>query len=105
MISRGIIIGKVVDDFASLAYQLNTRNKLGQFDLTNICEDFIKEVLNITFDYNLKNLNSTPPDTARMILALPRRFYRVVLDNKQEQPKKPLHQTKAEWLLHSLKII
>ena len=57
MISRGIIIGKVVDDFASLAYQINTRNKLGQFDLTKICEDFIREVLNITFDLNLKNLN------------------------------------------------
>jgi len=57
MISRGIIIGKVVDDFASLAYQINTRNKLGQFDLTKICEDFIREVLNITLDLNLKNLN------------------------------------------------
>ncbi len=59
MITRGIIIGKIVDDFSSLKYQIETRNRLGQFDLTKFCEDFIREVLNICFDLNLKNLNKT----------------------------------------------
>ena len=59
MITRGIIIGKIVDDFSSLKYQIETRNRLGQFDLTKFCEDFIREVLNICFDLNLKNLYQT----------------------------------------------
>jgi len=59
MISRGFIIGKLVDDLSNLAYQINTRNKLGQFDLTKICEDFVREVINITYGFNLKNLNSS----------------------------------------------
>ncbi len=57
MISRGSLIGKIVDDISSLKYQIETRNKLGYTDLTLFCEDFIKEVLNITFNLNLKNLN------------------------------------------------
>ncbi len=51
MITRGIIIGKIVDDFSSLKYQIETRNRLGQFDLTKFCEDFIREVLNICFEF------------------------------------------------------
>ncbi|WP_179020755.1 SMEK domain-containing protein [Winogradskyella forsetii] len=57
MITRGSLIGKIVDDFSSLKHQLDTRNKLGFTDLSLFCEDFIKEVLNITFNLNLKNLN------------------------------------------------
>ena len=59
MLSRGIIIGKVVDDLAALKYQIDTRNRLGQFDLSKFCEDFCKELLNIVYDLNLKNLNAT----------------------------------------------
>lgn len=59
MISRGIIIGKIVDDLASLKSQIETRNILGQFDLTKFCEDFIREVLNITYNLNLQNLNAS----------------------------------------------
>ncbi|RZK09853.1 MAG: hypothetical protein EOO46_12560 [Flavobacterium sp.] len=63
MISRGIIIGKIVDDFASLKYQIDTRNRLNQFDLTKFCEDFIREVLNTTYNLNLQNLNATRSNT------------------------------------------
>nr|WP_315155715.1 SMEK domain-containing protein [uncultured Flavobacterium sp.] len=59
MITRGLIIGKVIDDLASLKYQIETRNKLGQFDLTKYCEDFFRELLNITYTLNLQNLNKT----------------------------------------------
>ncbi|SEO94171.1 hypothetical protein SAMN05444671_3947 [Flavobacterium sp. CF108] len=59
MITRGIIIGKIVDDLASLKYQIETRNKLGQFDLTKYCEDFLRELLNTAYSLNLQNLNKT----------------------------------------------
>ncbi|HEY5534424.1 MAG TPA: SMEK domain-containing protein [Ignavibacteria bacterium] len=58
MISRGIFIGKIIDDLALLKFRIETRNKLGYFDLTKICEDFFKEVLNYTYNYSLINLNS-----------------------------------------------
>ncbi len=59
MLSRGHIIGKIVDDLAILKSQIETRNKLGQFDLTKYCEDFFREILNITYKLNLQNLNSS----------------------------------------------
>jgi hypothetical protein len=58
MLSRGHIIGKIVDDLAGLQYQLDMRNKLGQSDLSRFCEDFFKEILNIVYDLNLTNLNT-----------------------------------------------
>jgi hypothetical protein len=59
MLSRGHIIGKIVDDLASLKYQIEMRNKLGLFDLTKVCEDFLRELLNYTYGENLENLNKT----------------------------------------------
>lgn len=57
MISRGIIIGKIIDDLTTLKLQVETRNKLGQTDLSKYCEDFFKNLLNIVFNLNLTNLN------------------------------------------------
>lgn len=59
MLTRGIYIGQIVDDLATLKYQIDLRNKLGQFDLTKFCEDFVKEILNTTYNYSLSNLNKT----------------------------------------------
>lgn len=59
MLTRGLIIGKIVDDLANLKYQIETRNRLGQFDLSKFCEDFFREILNITYNLNLQNLNKT----------------------------------------------
>ena len=58
MLSRGFIIGKIVDDVASLKYQVQTRNKLGMLDLTKFTEDFFKEALNTIYDLDLINLNA-----------------------------------------------
>lgn len=58
MITRGSFIGKIVDDFASLKYQVETRNKLQLFDLTRFCEDFFKDLLNIVYNLRLTNLNA-----------------------------------------------
>lgn len=57
MISRGVIIGKIIDDFAKLQFQIDLRNKLGLLDLTKVSEDFFKELINIVYDLNLINLN------------------------------------------------
>jgi hypothetical protein len=58
MISRGYIVGKIVDDLAGLKYQVETRNRLQLFDLTKFCEDFFKDLLNIVYSLNLTNLNT-----------------------------------------------
>ncbi|MBK6819542.1 MAG: SMEK domain-containing protein [Bacteroidetes bacterium] len=55
MISRGIIIGKLIDDLSLLEHQIISRNKLGQFDLTKVCEDFFREIINTGYGLNLKN--------------------------------------------------
>jgi hypothetical protein len=58
MLTRGFIIGKIVDNIAGLKYQVQTRNKLGMFDLTKFTEDFFKEALNTIYDLDLINLNA-----------------------------------------------
>lgn len=57
MITRGIIIGKLIDDLSKLQGQIDFRCQVGLTDLNKYCEDFIKEVLNICYEQNLKNLN------------------------------------------------
>ncbi|HHT9107169.1 MAG TPA: SMEK domain-containing protein [Candidatus Wunengus sp. YC63] len=57
MITRGIIIGKLIDDLSRLQGQIDFRCQVGLTDLNKYCEDFIKEVLNICYGLNLKNLN------------------------------------------------
>ncbi len=57
MLSRGYIIGRIIDDLAVLKQQIIFRNSAVLFDLTKVCEDFFKELLNYINDYHLKNLN------------------------------------------------
>lgn len=58
MISRGFIIGQLIDDLALLQQKITFRNKIGYLDLTKVCEDFFKEILNVILDFNLSNLNA-----------------------------------------------
>ena len=58
MITRGLIVGKIVDDIAGLKYQIETRNRLQLYDLTKFCEDFFREILNIIYNLDLINLNN-----------------------------------------------
>jgi hypothetical protein len=55
--SRGHFIGQVIDDLDAIASQVRQRCALGQTDLNRILEDFFKELLNLTYDINLRNLN------------------------------------------------
>jgi hypothetical protein len=57
MLSRGVIIGKIVDELSQLGGQINLRCQVGLTDLNKFCEDFIKEVLNISYQLELENLN------------------------------------------------
>jgi hypothetical protein len=57
MLTRGIIIGKLIDDLTTLQSQIEMRCQVGLTDLNKFSEDFIKEVLNVCYGYALKNLN------------------------------------------------
>lgn len=57
MLTRGHLIGQLVDDFASLAAQARQRGKLHLFDIHTYVEDFICEVLNRVYGLELVNLN------------------------------------------------
>ena len=57
MITRGTIVGKIIDDLARLLSQIELRNKVGLLDLTKVSEDFFKELLNVVYDLKLTNLN------------------------------------------------
>jgi hypothetical protein len=57
MLTRGIIIGKLIDNLSKLQGQIDFRCQVGLTDLNKYCEDFIKEVLNICYDLNMVNLN------------------------------------------------
>lgn len=58
MITRGVLIGRIIDDLGKLLWQVDLRNKVGLLDLTKFCEDFFKELLNTVFDFRLRNLNA-----------------------------------------------
>ncbi len=59
MNTRGVIIGKIIDDLAILMASVKLRNKANLYDLTKVSEDFFKELLNLIYDFNLVNLNQS----------------------------------------------
>lgn len=56
MQTRGVNIGNLIEEMSSLQVQVILRCQIQLTDLPKFCEDFIKEVLNIAFELNLKNL-------------------------------------------------
>lgn len=57
MLTRGHLIGQIVDDLAGIAAQAKQRARLHLFDIHTHVEDFAKEVLNRTLGLGLSNLN------------------------------------------------
>ncbi|HGZ6668538.1 TPA: SMEK domain-containing protein, partial [Vibrio parahaemolyticus] len=57
MITRGYIIGEIIDGLTSISQQVETRCKLGLTDLNRYLEDFFKDYLNEVMDWSLTNLN------------------------------------------------
>jgi hypothetical protein len=57
MLSRGTIIGKVIDDLTMLENQIHMRCQAGLTDLNKFSEDFVKVIINTSFELKLDNLN------------------------------------------------
>lgn len=57
MITRGHLIGNIVDELSSLANQITTRSKLGLYDLNVFSEIFFRDVLNALYGWKLEGLN------------------------------------------------
>jgi hypothetical protein len=58
LLTRGHLIGQIVDDLAGIAAQAKQRGRLHLFDIHTYVEDFAKEVLNRALGLNLINLNA-----------------------------------------------
>lgn len=58
MITRGYFIGEIIDSLGDIARQVDTRARINLNDLPVFVESFFKEVLNIVFEWNLRNLNA-----------------------------------------------
>lgn len=57
MITRGHLIGEIVDGLTTISHQVSTRCKLGLTDLNRYLEDFFKDYLNEVMSLSLANLN------------------------------------------------
>jgi len=58
MITRGYLIGEIVDGLSTISQQVSTRCKLGLTDLNIYLEDLFKDYLNEAFSYSLDNINT-----------------------------------------------
>ncbi len=58
MITRGHLIGNIIDNLTDISSQAKQRARLHLFDIHIHVENFCKEILNIIFDINLYNLNT-----------------------------------------------
>lgn len=58
MLTRGHLIGQIIDDLAGISAQAKQRARLHLFDIHTHVEDFAKEVLNRALKINLVNLNN-----------------------------------------------
>lgn len=57
--TRGILIGEIIDNLSNLNNQISLRCSLGFTDLNKVSEDFFAKLLNKIYSYNLVNLNAT----------------------------------------------
>lgn len=57
MITRGHLIGEIIDGLTAVSQQVSTRCQLGLTDLNRYLEDFFRDFLNAALSLNLHNLN------------------------------------------------
>lgn len=57
MINKEIYIKNVAESLALLSKQVELLNAVNLYDINIIAEDFFTELLNLIFDYKLKNVN------------------------------------------------
>ncbi|MBZ9772493.1 SMEK domain-containing protein [Mesorhizobium sp. CO1-1-8] len=58
MITRGYLIGEIVDNLTAVRADVEQRARLGLTDLNKFSEDFFKFILNKTYGYDLRSLNA-----------------------------------------------
>lgn len=58
MITRGYLIGFIIDELADIVAKASWRTKLNLNDISIISEDFFAKVLNLVYSFDLKNLNN-----------------------------------------------
>ena len=56
--TRGLLIGEIIDNLSNLNNQITQRCSLGFTDLNKVSEDFFAKLLNQIYSYNLVNLNA-----------------------------------------------
>ena len=64
MPSRGVFIGQIIDDLDAIFNQVRRRCELGRTDLNSLLENFFRDILNLTFNTNLVNLNARRSNAA-----------------------------------------
>jgi uncharacterized protein YeeX (DUF496 family) len=57
MITRGYLIGEIIDSLSTISSQVNMRCKLGLTDLNKYSEDYFCKLLNMIMGTSLKNAN------------------------------------------------
>lgn len=58
MLNSGKYFDRITESLNIVRQELISRSKLGLTDLNKFCEDFVRDIFNITYGYNLKNLNN-----------------------------------------------
>ena len=59
MIKCGHLVGYIIDALSDIENQIKMRNKIGLTDLSKVSENFIKDILNIIYCWDLENANKT----------------------------------------------
>ncbi|NJC28265.1 SMEK domain-containing protein [Neolewinella antarctica] len=58
MITRGIIIGRIIDDLSSLSEKIEFRASVQMYDINRILENFARDIIKISYKYSdIVNLN------------------------------------------------
>lgn len=92
MLTRGHLIGQIVDDLAAISAQARQRGRLHLFDIHTYVEDFVKEVLNRALDLNLSNLNAEQSNNPGLDLGDPAKgwAFQVTVDKSSAKIKETL---------------
>lgn len=98
MLTRGHLIGQIIDDLALIAAQAKQRANMQLFDIHIYVEEFAKEVLNRTLDLSLSNLNTERSNNPGLDLGDEVRgwAFQVTTDKSSAKVKKTLEKLSAE---------
>lgn len=95
-----MFIGQIIDHLDAISSQVKRRCQLKQYDLNVVLENFFRDVLNLTYGLNLRNLNMDRANTPGLDLgdatAGARVAYQVTSQANAQKVKKTLQKISAE---------